>query len=953
MKSVRQLRNYQPVFELTPDPIVVARASDAKIVLVNKAFEVTTGLTPEQSIGRTPIELGLWPNPEECERCVRLLSEDGQFQNLPMILHTKNGDAPFLISAALVPFAGEDCFITIARNVTEIRKAEAALQSARAALASRVHMLEESQTRLRAEMEARERSELKFKTIFDANLDLLAINDLHTGEYVEVNEEWTRILGYSRDDILGRNDAELSIWQRNSLASLRALLDSNGAVRGYDADLRRKDGTPVPCLHSAFLTNLDGRDCWITVSRDISALRQAERKSQESEATLRRIIDTSLDSITVVRLSDHRFLNVNDAFLRALGYTRNELIGTPIGNTNILANTSQARAFRRALVADSAVNNVQTDLLSRDGNVIPFLSSSVVLDIEGERCAVTMSRDITEIKDTELKLIRAREEALAASAAKSEFLSSMSHEIRTPMNAIFGMIELLRRETLTSDQRRFLAIMKANSESLLTLLNDILDLAKIESGRLALNPVCFDLEKELDEIADVMSVRAYEKQLNLAVHQSAEVPKALIGDSLRLRQIVINLLGNAIKFTHNGEVSLTVVRDPSSEGKLEINSATECILRFDVKDSGIGIPADKLDDIFSSFEQGDSSTTRNYGGSGLGLAIARRLVALCGGTIGVKSQVGVGSCFTFTARFQIDHTERGSEESCAVLKGLSVLVVDDASVNRMIVRDILAAEGVEVCEATNATEVAELIQQGRRFSLALIDYNLPGSDGLAIAQQLRDADPNGLNLGASMIMLTSSDLSAKRAQLEQTGIQGYLLKPLKRNDLLKTVRRAIESSKTRQSCDKEAVLPDGQRKLEQRSPTEPGALRLLVTDDSAVNRLLIRELLSELRCEIIEASNGQEACDQVREKRFDAVIMDMRMPVMDGYAATQSIREWEQESGSRRTVIIALTASALTQDVKRCLEAGCDFYMSKPVSAAALSDLLTKALGQREVPLLQ
>ncbi len=652
---------------------------------------------------------------------------------------------------------------------------------------------------------------------------------------------------------------------------------------------------------------------------EIAEREAAQLKLEAGETRLRKLLDASMDQVSVIRVRDGRILYINDEFLRR-GYARAEVLGCSVKELRMWSDEAALDNFMRTLAEQGWVRNLEAAIRMNDGSLVPHLISAVAVELDGEQCVLSVDRDITEIKQTERELIAAREAALDASRAKSEFLSNMSHEIRTPMNAILGMGDLLSETSLTGEQRRYVETMTSNGNALLELINGILDLAKVESGKLRLESTAFDLEEVVERLTETLGVRAHEKGLELAARVMPDVPPRLVGDPLRLRQVLINLVGNAIKFTARGEVVLTVENDPEA--------GEPGALRFVVRDTGIGISPEKVQTVFESFTQADSSTTRNYGGTGLGLAIARRLVEVMGGKIWLTSQPREGSTFFFTARFGVLPTalERPSETE---LKGLRVLVVDDNATNRLILRELLSRRGAAVAEAHGGEEALSEWKRarvaGRPYGLVLLDCRMPVMDGFQVARGIRDqshgADP-------VILMLTSDDLNPKLGRLKELGLNAYLVKPVKSSDLLRAIGVAIGDS--RQALTQPHLGPE-----QLRSEPEPH-LRILLAEDSPDNRLLINQYLKKLPYELVIAENGELAVEEFINSRFDLILMDMRMPVMDGYTAVRKIRQWEQQHGRAPTSIVALTASALETDVRNCLEAGCTSHLSKPVKKASL-----------------
>jgi CheY-like chemotaxis protein/two-component sensor histidine kinase len=507
------------------------------------------------------------------------------------------------------------------------------------------------------------------------------------------------------------------------------------------------------------------------------------------------------------------------------------------------------------------------------------------------------------------------------------------------MNSILGMADLLMETPLGDEQRRYLNTVISNGRALLDLINSILDLAKVESGRISLEAVEFNPRDVAEKVLETLAIRAHEKSLDLMVRFAPEVPELALGDPLRLSQILINLVGNAIKFTQQGQVLLTVEHDP--------DSVAASGLKFTVSDSGIGIPANKRHLLFKPFSQADSSTSRKYGGSGLGLAIVSRLVALMQGKVTVASEPGTGSAFSFTAQFAAAAGPALSESSDRAVAGAKVLLVDDNSGNRSIVSELLTARGANVTQASSATgALAELrgdVARDSHFQVVLLDGAMPARGSFEVAECLMGGGPNRPRI---VMMLGTNDLTTEVGSLRAIGVDNYIVKPVRRAELFAAVARAragVQVEARSAGLTRPAIEPAAASAILDRP------LQILMADDSDDNRALIRAYLKKTPYQLEEAEDGRQAIDKFIAGKFDLVLMDIQMPIVDGYEATSTIRDWERANDRRRTPIVALTASALDEAVHRTKAAGCDAHVTKPVRKATLLDAIRDAVEMNQL----
>ncbi len=637
---------------------------------------------------------------------------------------------------------------------------------------------------------------------------------------------------------------------------------------------------------------------------------------RQAEDNLNQFFDLSLDMLVMAGF-DGYFKRVSASWKKTFGWTREELTASPYLDF-VHPDDLQATLAAAHSLSDDGTNvmSFENRYRCKDGSYKWLSWNAVPLD--QKQMIYCVARDMTEQKRTEEALRRAKEAAEAAGRAKGDFLANMSHEIRTPLNAVIGMTELVLDTSLSSVQREYLSTVKAAGDSLLTLLNDILDFSKIEAGMLNIERIELNLRDSIGDTVQTLATRAHGKGLELACQVQSDVPETLVGDPGRLRQLLVNLVGNAIKFTDRGEVVIRVEMGP--------RTADEVCLHFAVTDTGVGIPAAKHQSIFGAFVQADGSTTRKYGGTGLGLTISSQLVNLMGGKIWVESEVGLGSTFYFTVPFGLKQAP--VQVAMADVLDLPVLVVDDNATNRRILEEVLANWHMRPTAVDSAQSALSAMQRARDagtpFAIVLTDVNMPGMDGFTLVEQIRRTPDLA---GAIIMMLTSADRIGDAARCHDLGVKRYLMKPVKQSDLLDAITAALSASPIE---DKPADLATAPSPALNRR-----RLRILTAEDNLLNQRLTTCVLEKMGHTVTIADDGMAALAAMEKQPFDLVMMDIQMPNMDGLEATAAIREREAATGAH-IPIIAMTAHAMKGDKERCLSGGMDDYLAKPLRAEDL-----------------
>ena len=802
-------------------------------------------------------------------------------------------------------------------------------------------------TDLKRAEEALRASEQRFRTFVDHATDAFFLQDDQL-VVVDVNRQACQSLGYTRDELVGMTPLDFDPDVTPAMLEEFGRRLDTGEMLVFESRHRRNDG-------SVFPVEVRGRPFWeggrrftVALARDITEHKRAEEALRESERRFR-ILAEALPHMVWTAEPDGATDYYNARTTEYTGLTSEQLQGwgwrsshPPRRSAPVPRAVDPLDRDRRALRdrVPGAPRRRRLPLAPRTGAALRDESGRITKWFGS--CI-----DIDDQKRTQEALREAKEAAEAANRAKDEFLANVSHEIRTPMNAILGMTELVLDTPLTEDQRQCLKTVKSAADNLLGIINDLLDFSKIEAGKLELDPADFSLRAAVGDTLRALAVRAHTKGLELIYDLQPEVPDALVGDAGRLRQVLLNLVGNAIKFTDAGEVVVRVEVAGAATPEGEVG------LRFTVRDTGIGIPRDQHERIFRAFEQEDSSTTRRYGGTGLGLTIAARLVALMRGQITVESEPGRGSTFSFTARFglQPHPPEQVPVRPPASLRNLPVLVVDDNATNRHILEEWLRGwqmEPAAVGDGLAALDALwDAVSVGRPYALVLLDARMPDTDGLALAAKIRKR----AELSATrIILLTSGDRPGDWARIRELRIDAHLLKPVQQDELLETIYRVM----SRANGDAPpAAGPMGGR--EPAAAPVPAAthLHILVAEDNEFNAQLLEQLLARRGHRVRLANNGREALALAAEGGFDLLLLDVHMPELDGFQVVQAVRERERSAGGHLPVI-ALTARARQEDRERCLAAGMDDFLAKPIRAAELFAAIDRVLAGRpasEAPL--
>ncbi|MGX8011592.1 response regulator [Mesorhizobium sp. ORM8.1] len=775
-----------------------------------------------------------------------------------------------------------------------------------------------------------------------------------------VNKAWSALTGLAKEDVIGKTDRELfATDEADGFSSDDTEVVATGAGREVEEAVTNRDGTVRQLMtRKSRLVAIDGSVHLVGSSTDITEVKareQALKVSMSENEVFRSLIDNVPVSIYAKR-SDLRQFYVNKGWCDLTGFSREEAIG----KTDVEIFGADGEAFVAgdlAVLRTGETQEIEETVTMPDGSVRhQFARKGAMIASDGSLYLIGSTTDITELKQREAELSEARQRAVLADRAKSEFLANMSHEIRTPMNGVLGMAELLAKSELDPKQKTFTDIIVKSGNALLTIINDILDFSKIDAGQLVLDPAPFNLAEAIEDVATLVSTRAKEKDLELIVRVQPGLDGQFVGDVGRIRQIVTNLLGNAVKFTDEGHVLVDITGERVPAGTR---------LTISVTDTGIGIPEEKLKLVFEKFSQVDTSSTRRHEGTGLGLAITSRLVELMKGEIGVDSAEGKGSTFWFSVT--LPKAEQGGQRIMPVdVTGARVLIVDDNAVNRSILSEQMASWTFDSCAAESGAEGLKVLIAAAAYGVpvdcVVLDYQMPGMTGAEMARIVRNTA--GL-AHTPIIMLTSVDQSLANTGYRDLGIDAQLIKPARSSILLETLVATIQRHRhsaavqppVTVSADAGAATPPARSSVSERAMLQPPPARararpagdergldILVAEDNEVNQLVFTQILGETGYRFEIVGNGRKALDAFGKLNPRMILMDVSMPEMNGLEATGAIRRLEEEMGTH-VPIVGVTAHALKGDRERCIEAGMDDYLPKPISPRALLEKLERWLG--------
>lgn len=897
---------------------------------LNPAAEKLSGYTVDEFIGRHYLEF----IPSELHDALARVLGRQFVKKIPTISNetpmiAKDGHVLWLWQSVSLILDGDTVngFRVVARDITEKKQVEEELR----------------------------KKEEQYRQIVENASDMIYEMD-ETGRFRFMNPSTIKLLKYQQEEIVGKHYLDIipeyhhqEIIRKSGIQFVKKMPNVS-----YITPVIDKEGTLVWIWQSVSLIFDEDRNItgFRVMARDVTEKKRAEDAMQESEERLHAVFDNVQAGIVLVDPDTHTIVSANRLAADLCGRESREMAGRVCHEYICPVPRGECPVTDLNLTVD----NTERVLLTADGRGVPILKTVIRVSIGGKSYLLESFIDITARKQAEEALLRSKEElektnllleqanrkslemtmeAEAANAAKSEFLANMSHEIRTPMNGVIGMTGLLLDTELTPEQLKYAEIVRSSGETLLSLINDILDFSKIEANKIDLEKIGFDLRTLMEDTAEMLSIRAGEKNLELICLADPGIPFRLMGDPGRLRQILVNLVANAIKFTHQGEISIRAA--------MEAEDDVSATIRFVVKDTGIGIRKERIGALFSPFVQADGSTTRKYGGTGLGLAISRQLTELMGGTIGVESEEGRGSAFTFTLTFDKQPGDAApSAPPLSDLDGVKVLVVDDNGTNRLLAVTLLKSWGCRpeeaVCGAEAVEKLKQAFRQGDPFPVAVLDMAMPDLDGEETGRRIKKDPEVGSTL---LIMMTSLGHRGDAARLKEIGFSGYLSKPIRQHQFHECLSLVLGLKEQEKDVRTESFIT---RHIV--SEARKSRVHILLADDNPTNQIVGLSILKKLGYQADAVANGEEVIKSLQAIPYDLVLMDCQMPEMDGYEATRLIRDPGTGVLDPAVPVIAMTAHAMKGDREKCLAAGMDDYLSKPVQPGELADMVSRWLDR-------
>ena len=904
-KLIANEKKFHSFFYHAGISICMIEASTGKIVEFNDVAHENLGYTREEFSKLTIHDVDSSVNESSISER-RGKNENGSHV-FETVHKTKNGQLKnMLISYVPVEINGKRLIQSVHIDITKQRKTEIALKE----------------------------SEERYRAIIDMIPEGIIIAD--KGRVLFVNKAYLKMMGLSdTKDIIGKHISEAlkSVAVEGEDESLMAREVNNNIPRNnFVLCFTIPDGRKLFCrIHSATIDYM-GKPVILNVLHDITKETERENELVSREKRFKDIVENSKDAIFITDF-DANIIDVNQYACDNLGYTREELLGHSVDNIDVSGKIEENLIHLDQITPGVPVTREGVHR-RKNGTTFPVEIRLSLYESGDRKLICGLVRDITDRKHSEEMLKEAIKTAEEASKYKSEFLANMSHEIRTPMNGVIGMTGLLLDTPLNNEQTEYAHTIRKSADSLLSIINDILDFSKIEAGKLDIEILDFNLRNAIGEVMDLPSVNAHEKGLEFAYYIHHDIPSLLKGDPGRLRQILINLVNNAIKFTEKGEVFTTLTPEKETDKNVTI--------KFTVKDTGIGISQSDAAILFQSFQQVDSSTTRNYGGTGLGLSISKRLAEMMGGEIGVESELGKGSIFWFTAVFEKQPFAK--EDDFMIPEEIvskRLLIVDDSNTNLKILGGYLEKWGFNYDEALSAEVALKLLKAvskvGSPYDLVITDMQMPGMDGIELGRRIK-ADSTMEN--TKLIMLTSRGIRGDYTAMKKVGFDGYLIKPIGRSDLFDCIVTVLSRNSSDDKNNDQQLIT-----RHSISDEKSKKMRILVAEDNIINQKLALRLLEKFGYQADAVANGKEAVNALEMIKYNLVFMDVQMPVMDGFKATKIIRDPGSKVLNHDVNIIALTAHAMKGDREECIKAGMNDYLSKPINPNELYSIIEEYLS--------